>query len=328
MDVLTLSFRPTKLDDMVGQESLVASIRKHHLSGRMPRAWMFCGDTGSGKTTLARILACSLQQKKADEGFGNLLEKQYQGGYLGITEVNASDVNGVDDIRKLAQSSLLLPFPPSIQRVTILDEAHRITDAAQNLLLKYFEDAPKSTTWIICTTNARKILPTLRGRCTVYNMQPLTDENIEGLLRKASVFAGIDRDITPLIEYFQTVPTCSPRTMLNALEKFAAGGSAKQAAKAVTTEQIDSLRTCRRLVEGNWSIIREELKKSTPDEAKMVRLAVLGYLRSCLLNKDTNLDRLHICKSIDALSVAPYDDAFTPWLASKLYMISRGFKSS
>src|SRR6185503_10000650 len=149
---------------------VIAAFKSQAAPGRMPRAWMFIGQSGSGKTTIARILATSLNCTHNEFGDPCSLCLKNSSKFQ-IHEINAGDISGVDDIREIAVGSQYAPISPTRRRVYILDEAQRISSAAQNLLLKYFEEAPRTTVWIVCTTEPDKILRTLRRRCMVYTMQ-------------------------------------------------------------------------------------------------------------------------------------------------------------
>ena len=149
--VLSVALRPRRLSEVIGQDSIVRGIRDQMTSGRVPKAWLFSGASGGGKTTLARIVATSLQQPEG-EVFGEPSTELYNDPGLDISELNAAVSNKVEDIKELVASSQLRPRDGSRYKVFILDEAHRITTVAQQLLLKPTEDAVGNTIWVFCTT--------------------------------------------------------------------------------------------------------------------------------------------------------------------------------
>jgi len=283
-EILSLSLRPKKLSEMVGQVKLVAAIRNHYESKREPRAWMFIGETGGGKTTLARILAMAVNCVH-QERFGEPCDACYKRMTdFNISEINASEVSGVDDIGRIAQNSLYEPMPPSRRRVYILDEAHQLSGSSQNLLLKYFEDSPRTTVWIICTTDSHKIIRTLRSRCLTYVISPLGVKGTSRLLDKAVDHLGYKGDVTPLADVLSQQKITSPRLILMAMEKFIAGISPEEAVMGGEST-VDTLRVCRAVANGDWERTKTEMKRATDvNTARMVRLSVAGYMRTIMLN--------------------------------------------
>jgi len=280
--VLSLDLRPRALSRMIGQEKLVKAIRNHYASGREPRAWMFIGDTGSGKTTLARIIALSLQcthQTEFGEPCKDCIEARTD---FNIDEINASEVSGVEAVGQIAQNSNYTPLPPSRRRVFILDEAHQLSSASQNLLLKYFEDSPKTTVWIICTTEPQKILRTLRGRCLSYVMNPLSMKATQTLLDRAMKKLKSDKDTSELFDQFMAQKISSPRLILMALEKFLAGSTAEEAVMGGEAS-VDTLKICKAVIKGDWESIAAEMGQADPNAFRVARAAVASYLKTVML---------------------------------------------
>ena len=324
--VLSVSMRPRRFSELVGQKAVITTIMNQIASGRIPRSWMFHGPSGVGKTTIARIVALSMQGPMATFGepSDDLLANA---GDYAIHEINASQVNGVDDLRRLAEESQYLPPPPSKKRVYILDEAQRISDAAQNLLLKHFEDTPESTVWIICTTHPQKVLPTLRRRCFSLAVPPLSDIALTRLLKRAANAVGLQKPIKPLKEQLDLVGIYSPGLVLMAVERYASGLSAQASVKTGDTE-LDSLRICRAFVRGDWPLIRKELKNAGPEDARMLRLAIMGYLRSILLSDNPSIPPVRIAASLKAFAgPGPIEDpAYLSWVAALIYLESQKYK--
>ena len=139
-EILSLALRPRTLSGLVGQKNLTTAIRAQMRSKRRPRAWMFTGQSGGGKTTIASIVALSLQcEHQTPDTWGDPCEVCWkQRSDYSILEINASEVSGVEEIGKIASDSKLRPMPPSKYRVYILDEAQLLTNNSQSLLLKPF----------------------------------------------------------------------------------------------------------------------------------------------------------------------------------------------
>lgn len=330
MKTLSLSLRPRSFADMVGQASVIKAIESQIASGRIPAAWMLQGQAGNGKTTLARIIALSFQGSLKD--FGSPTPEMWalheEGGYQ-IIEINGSSVNGIEELRKVAEESAYLPTPPSKKRVYILDEAQRISEAAQNLLLKPFEEPPPTTIWIICTTHPQKLLPTLRQRCFRLSMSPLGDNGMLRLMQRAAKSIKCTKPLEPLRDSLNEAGISSPRAILQAVEKYAGGATPQQSIFAGDVE-LDTLRICRAFVRGDWPLIRKELKNASPEDARMIRLSILGYLRTILLSDSPSIPPARIAGTLRELtSPSPFEDpAMLAWVSALLYQECKKYKES
>ena len=288
--VLSLRLRPHAMDGLIGQKKVVSAIRSQIKSGRIPHAWMFTGITGAGKTTIARILAVALQCHH-QKNFGSPCKDCWSARKdFAIYEVNASELNGVEDIGKIAANSRFAPMPPSTKRVYILDEAQMLSKNAQNLLLKFFEDASSTTVWIICTTERQKIIKTLQSRCMAYAMVPLSFRGREILLARAAKFIGMERSLEDLVDAADECNLTSPRMLLNALEKYASGLAAHSAVSDASEANIDTYAMNLAITGGKWSDLCTILTVATPDDARYIRASAAGWLRG-VLKRETNAVR-------------------------------------
>lgn len=277
---LSLDLRPSSFDEMIGQSSLIKSLRNQYASKREPHALLFYGDTGSGKTTLARILALSLQCKHGELGspckacLKNTSE-------FHITEVNASDVNKVEAIQQIADYASYAPFAPSRRRVIILDEAQRLTNASQNMLLKPFEDAPSTTVWMICTTEPGKLLKALRGRCMQFGMEALSTKHTKQLLERAAKHIHYKKGIEDLVEELVKQKVSSPRNILYCFEKMVSGSSAEEAVIGGEAT-VNVLRICQAVVKGDIETAMETLKYATTEDCRIIRERLALYLTTII----------------------------------------------
>lgn len=318
-EVLALSLRPKTFAECLGQEEITRSIVSR-VKASLPRAWLFHGASGGGKTTLARILALSYQIPR--ERFGSPTPEdwveyvQYQ-----ITELNASELNKVEDISEIAKSARYNPRPGSEYRVIILDEAHRITTHAQNLLLKPFEDGPKSTIWVICTTEAGKILDTLKRRCVKYRMRPLEDEAKLKLLLRAKKALGTDRPVKPFLAYAEKIGLSSPGKLVEAYESYASGISIKAAFDGVAGLEADYLQLCQRFMAGNSKDLFRTIGHPTfeAENGHEFRMVLMGYLRKVICDS-TSAMSLPAAETVMKLSAPPpYEGSpFLAWLSAVL----------
>lgn len=310
-DVLALSMRPDKFSGLIGQKRAVNQILSQVRTGRLPRAWLFHGPTGNGKTTAARILGAAVQQKYT-ESFG---EDNKVSDCEAITEINASDINGVEEIRKIVEMSVYLPPPGYRKRVFILDEAHRITPQAQNLLLKPFEDGPKSTVWVVCTTEPGKLLLTLRRRSTHVRFEPLLNESIKQLVLRAKKHVAYEGNVGKFVERMDALGISSPGLILNAFEAFVAQATMPDTA---TDLSMDPISVCRMFTKGNWQGLAEALKKTPTDQARELQIVLMGYLRTMVLGRPPSANA---AKVILDLSNAPMLEGapLLAWLSAVLY---------
>src|SRR5216117_1168021 len=171
MAALYRKYRPHDFDEVVGQEAVVRTLRNAISSGQVRQAYLFAGPRGTGKTSLARILAKSLNCEQGPTATPdktcNSCRTIASGTSLDVIEMDAASQRGIDDIREIRERVVLQPVEGR-HKVYILDEAHQLTDAAFNALLKLIEEPPPHLVFVFCTTDLGKMLPTVRSRCQTF----------------------------------------------------------------------------------------------------------------------------------------------------------------
>ena len=299
---LYLKYRPTELSQIKGNAEVVSTLESM-LSNleTCPHSFLFFGPTGCGKTTLGRIVAARLNCKGTD-----------------LREVDSADFRGIDTIREIRKNSMFMPIEGDC-RVWILDEVHQMLGAAQSALLKILEDTPSHVYFILCTTEPQKLLPTIKGRCSQFQVFPLTEPQMHGLLRRVVKDEGetLDKDI-----YSQIITSSKghPRNALQILEQVLNVPEEDRltAAKKAEAEVVQSIELCRALLNNTpWKGIAAILSGMKDQEAEGIRRVVLGYCQSILLKGQDN----PLCGLIMEEFMNPFYDSGFPQLTFACFSV-------
>jgi DNA polymerase III subunit gamma/tau len=188
-------YRPQSFEEVVGQEAVVRTLSNAISTDAVRQAYLFAGPRGTGKTSMARILAkclnCAQGPTTTPDGTCHACRSIAAGTSLDVIEMDAASQRGIDDIREIRDRVVLQPVEGRY-KVYILDEAHQLTDAAWNALLKLIEEPPPHLVFVFCTTDLSKVLPTVRSRCQTFVFRR---PRLQDLVRKLRLIAdaeGID----------------------------------------------------------------------------------------------------------------------------------------
>lgn len=173
---LTRKYRPKSFEDIVSQGHVSQTIQNAIRDGRLSHAYLFCGPRGVGKTTMARVLARTINGIQED------VDSETITNNLDIIEIDAASNNSVDDIR-LLRETVIIPPSRSAYKVYIIDEVHMLSKQAFNALLKTLEEPPSYVVFIFATTEPHKILPTILSRCQRFDFKRISVEEIRTRLR-------------------------------------------------------------------------------------------------------------------------------------------------
>lgn len=180
--ILARRYRPQRFADVVGQDAVVTTLRNAIAQNRLAQAYLFCGPRGTGKTSLARILAKALnctQREKESEPCGSCRSCQEitSGSSLDVLEIDGASHRGIEDIRQI-NDTILYAASSGKYKIYLIDEVHMLTKEAFNALLKTLEEPPSHVKFFFATTEPHKVLPTIISRCQRFSLQRISEEKI------------------------------------------------------------------------------------------------------------------------------------------------------
>ena len=195
MESLYRKYRPLTFESVVGQQHIVSTLEHAVAEGRLSHAYLFCGPRGTGKTTMARILAKALLCEKAEgaraagatgcnpDGTCPECTAIAEGTHPDVYELDAASRTGVDNVREEIINSVSFAPVRGAYKVYIIDEVHMLTTQAFNALLKTLEEPPGHVIFVLCTTDPQKILETILSRCQRFDFHRISNDDIIGRLR-------------------------------------------------------------------------------------------------------------------------------------------------
>lgn len=310
---LHLDYRPPDFDLVMGNYRVKDALNQLFLRdiSEIPHSFLFYGPSGCGKTTFSRIIGKILLDCDMDK----LLKSP---DYI---EINTGNNRGIDTARRVLADLQYSPLT-SQRRIYLLDEVHQATKDFQNSLLKALEDTPSHTYFLLCTTEPEKLLKTIRNRCHMFEVEPLSDKDMirlisevvqaeinEGKLNAKYVDESIMREIAlaadgcprQALVILDQIIDLDPRRMRRNVKSFRA-------------DERAAIELCRAMIKGSsWGIVKDIIA-GNPDDPEKVRRAVIGYMTAILL-KGTNADAYRIYKAFER----PFYDNGRPALIIAAY---------
>lgn len=265
-------YRPTKFSELIGQDRAINALAALGKRDEIPHAILFTGESGCGKTTLARILKTKL--KCSDHDF---------------MEINAAekDTRGIDLAKTIKDRMSLSPMGGPC-KIYLIDECHATTPACQDSLLKMLEDTPKHVYFFLCTTDPHKLKKTIITRCTEIRVRPLQATELQQLLERVTNAEGIQLDEEvrdALIEAAEG----SARKVLVLLHSVMGIEDKDQQLAAIENRRVasEAIQLCRALLSARSFADLRPILSNLNEDAEGVRRCVLGYMTKAVLSPKT-----------------------------------------
>lgn len=271
IDDLHVKYRPVSFDLVFGQDEVCASIEEA-LEHKAGRSFLLTGPSGCGKTTIARLIA-----KRVGCDSSNLIE------------VDAATRTGVDAVRELQEAIRYTPMGGGV-RMIVLDEAHMLSKAAWNALLKSIEEPPKGIYWAFCTTEAGKVPDTIKTRCLKYDLGLVEEEQIFELLGEIAEAEDLPTS-EEVLDLVASKADGSPRQAITMLSTVARCESREEAALLLRVPGRDKevIDLCRVLAKGTtWGSAMKILGKIDKATPESIRRQVLAYFQTAVMKSSGN----------------------------------------
>lgn len=315
---LNTVYRPCTVDEMLGNKTNLNIIRKGLNNNNLPHTFLFTGDAGCGKTTAARIIALGLNCESVDKPTSKpCLECKscmsiLNHNSMDVMEINVGQSGGKDAVDSVARDLPSAPFGVRY-KIIIFDEAHKLTSAAQDLLLKVIEDGYHHVYFIFCTNKPDKLTNAFIGRCNVMHFSRISTDLILQLLQNVSEFEGMSYK-PEVLSYLANECRGVPRNALVWLSQTEDEGSwTLEAAKEIAGIMMDEddpkiIEISKALLKGSFkdaATIYDKIKNK--NQAESVRLGIVAYMVGCLKRARNYGDADKFSAILDVLTQPIYE---------------------
>lgn len=293
-------YRSGTFEEVVGQEYVVRSIKNAVKSGKIGHAYLFCGPRGTGKTTMARLLAKSVNctnPEKAPCGVCENCRAAMNGTHPDIIEINAANETHVEDIRDLIERSRLAPMMGR-HKIYIVDEVHQLSSAASSALLKTLEEPPENVIFVLATTDPQKLLPTIISRCQRFDFSKVKKNQITAHLMSIAKKENIAMEESAA-EMIAVLADGGMRDALSMMDQCASYTGDQITLEAI--DQIYGLATTREKIDLVKNIINRDLeqmlKQISTYEERGIDLqrfsdGMIDILKDCVIWQNTHKSEL------------------------------------
>jgi DNA polymerase III subunit gamma/tau len=303
--------RPPNFDDVVGNADVVANLRALSSKEHPPHAFLLIGPPGCGKTTLGRIIALALGVRRED-----VLAQT--GDYR---ELDNASFRGIDTIRDIRDGAGYVGLH-GVRRCWLLDEVHGLGKLQQDALLKLLENPPSHAYFVLCTTEPESLRETIRSRCSIHRVSPLSESDMVRLLHRIASGEGGSAITRRLYGTIHEKAEGKPRAAIQLLEKVLAADPGSRdgivAEHEAVKEKADSL--ARALYQRTgWKAVSSILNQIENDDVETTRQSVLGYCWAVLLRGEDD----HAMGIVDQM-VEPFFSSGKFGLRHACYLIMKG----
>jgi len=295
-------YRPSQIEDVVGQRQVVATLKQASINKEFSHAYLFSGNHGCGKTSTARILSTLMTCENVKDGktCGECrpCKTIHAGAAMDVKELDGASNRGIDNIKAIIDSAI---WPPNElnRKIFIVDECHQLTKEATSAMLKILEEPPDYITFILCTTEINKILPTILSRCQRFNFTKISSKEIAGRLIYIAKQEKIEID-EDAIDIIAKISRGSMRDAISSLEQIATVASNKIAkinAQHVQkyfglTDRLGIIGVVKAIIDNNIPLILDQVNDFVMASAdtKQIMFEITNVFRNIMVLKIQNVN--------------------------------------